>query len=538
MARQHRLMSDDGHHVLVASAILSIALNPMIFRSLGAIERWLQRYPRLWAWLNSGAEERASEANLEVAGELSAGQQESQQALVVGFGPVGRNVDRLLREAGMTTVIIDINMDTVSDLRQQGHRAIFGDASRSAILELAGVKQASHLVLTLPQANHRTTIVSLARSLNPKLKILVRARYLRERSDLEQVGATAAIFEEAEAAVALARLVLADTGAGREEIDRTVRDIRLQLILENVSTLGTQAVRNIMIPWTRVRRLSNAASVDEVRRQLREQHYSRWPVIEAETGAPIGYLLAKDLIGLNSHDAEWANLIRPLGTVPANNDIESTLLHFQRESASMCVVRDREVPVGIVTIEDILEQVVGRIEDEYPRHPKIVLKDVLWTDPSLLNLTSETAESAITEMASRIPVDRLPLQVDIADLAIARERELPTGVGFGVAIPHARCPGLKRPLVVFGRSANGIEFGRPSNARVHLVFLLVTPAEEPEVQVLLLSQLASLAGRPEIRRQLRDAATVTEVVNMIAAAERTSDPVEQRRDVTHVSERI
>jgi mannitol/fructose-specific phosphotransferase system IIA component (Ntr-type) len=72
---------------------------------------------------------------------------------------------------------------------------------------------------------------------------------------------------------------------------------------------------------------------------------------------------------------------------------------------------------------------------------------------------------------------------------------------------------------------------------VHLVFLLVTPAEEPEVQVLLLSQLASLAGRPEIRHQLRDAATVTEVVSIIAAAERTSDPVERRRDVTHASER-
>ena len=63
------------------------------------------------------------------------------------------------------------------------------------------------------------------------------AHYIRERGELEHVGATAAIFEEAEAAVALARLVLADTGAGRESIERSVRDIRTRLILDNVSTL-------------------------------------------------------------------------------------------------------------------------------------------------------------------------------------------------------------------------------------------------------------------------------------------------------------
>ncbi len=65
---------------------------------------------------------------------------------------------------------------------------------------------------------------------------------------MNRSGATAAIFEEAEAAVALARLVLADTGAGRASIETAVRDIRTRLILDNVSTLRTQPVRNIMVP--------------------------------------------------------------------------------------------------------------------------------------------------------------------------------------------------------------------------------------------------------------------------------------------------
>ena len=522
VARKHGLMPEEGHNLLVGAAILSITLNPLLFRAIDPIERWLRRQPRLWRLLNARAERRIDQVNAVVAAQVaqhSAGSR--RRAVVVGFGPVGRTVDRLLRDAGLATVVIDMNMDTVLELEGRGQSAIFGDAAREAILESAGVKHASHLVLTLPQTTNRAAIVSLARNLNPQLKIFVRARYLREREELDQAGATAAIFEEAEAAVALARLVLADTGAGRESIERSVRDIRLRLILDNMATLRTQAVRNIMVPWTRVRRLSNAASLDEVRRQVSEQHFSRWPVTAAATGQPIGYLLAKDLIGLRAGSGDWTELVRPLTAIGPDDDIEATLLHFQREAATMCVVNQRGAPLGLVTIEDILEQVIGRIEDEYPRHDKIELGDLLVTDDALLNLASSTSEQAIAEMAGRIPPDRLPPNADIAELAIARERELSTNVGLGVAIPHARCTQLARPLVVFGRSADGIVFDRNAAERVQLVFLLVTPTEQPNLQVLLLGQVAAIAGDAEKRRRLLTA-PAAEIAAILASTE--ADP--------------
>jgi CPA2 family monovalent cation:H+ antiporter-2 len=524
LARKHGLMTDDGHNVLVGGAILSITLNPLLFRSIDGIERLLRRRPKVWGVLNARAERRAALANAGVAERMAALPAEARLAVVVGYGPVGRTVERLLREAGLTTVVIDLNTDTVADLHRQGKQAVYGDAAREAILEAAGVERATHLVLTLPQAADRSAVVATARMLNPTLKIFVRARYLQERGELEQVGATAAIFEEAEAAVALARLVLADAGAGRESIEATVRDVRTRLILENVSALRGRPVSAVMVPWTRVRRLSAGAPLNDVRRLVREQHFSRWPVV-GDGGQPVGYLLAKDLIGVEA-SADWAALVRPLAAVNPDDDLEAVLQFFQREGATVCLVRDGTLPVGIVTVEDVIEQVVGRLEDEYPRAPRLSLPDLLVTDDALLNLHAGTAEQAITELARAIPPDRLPAGVDAAalvSLAVERERDMSTDLGCGVAIPHARCPGLSTPLVVFGRSADGVVYDPQGGGLVFLVFLLVTPAGQANVQVPLLAQVARVAGDPELRGRLRAAGTPGEVAEVLAAGA-TSPP--------------
>ena len=520
LASKNALMPEEGHNVLVAAAIISITLNPLLFRSLPKIESWLRRQPHLWKALNARAERRMRQANLDAAAQIfEEGSQPDRLAVIVGFGPVGRSVDRLLRDAGLRTVIVDMNMDTIAALNREGQRGIFGDASREAILEQAGVEQATHLVLTLPQASDRLAIISAARNLNAKLRILVRARYLGEREDLEVAGATGAVFEEGEAAVALARLVLSDTGASREVVERTVRELRLRLILENVSNLGAQSVRSVMVPWTRVRRLSNAASFEEIRKQVAEQHYSRWPVVDPLTGRPIGYLLAKDLVSDAVSKADWKMLIRPLRAIPVDADMESTLLRLQKEGGTVCIVEDAGSPVGLITIEDILEQVVGRIEDEYPRHSHVFLRDVLLADHILLDLSGQTPEEVIKELTAVIPAPMLPPNIDVAELAIARERELPTDVGLGVAIPHARCPNLRTPVLVFGRSTTGVIFDVRTSEPVDMVFLLITPLEQPDLQVLLLGQLASIAGSPTVRQQLRDAATSQEILEIIVRSD-------------------
>jgi CPA2 family monovalent cation:H+ antiporter-2 len=504
VARAHHIMPDSGHNMLVAAAIITITLNPLIFRTLLPLEAWLRRRPRLWSLLNGRAEKRALEVNQHTEHQLAAAPQQAQRlAIVVGYGPVGRSVRRLLSEAGLTVVVIDLNMDTVSELTAQGDLAVFGDASNESILEQAGMRRASHLVLTLPQSSARVAVVTAARNLNSDARILVRAHYLREREDLEKVGATAAVFEEAEVAVALARLVLADTGTHRHAMESKIRDLRLQLIRENMTNIQSRRVRGIMVPWTRVHKLPTSASQQEVLREIAEQRFSRWPVTDGASGRVVGYLLAKDLIADASANGDWTRLVRPLRSARPDDDIESTLLQMQSQGATVCIVEDAGAPIGMLTLEDILEQVVGRIEDV--RAGGVVLK-----------LRGTTREEIIAELAAVIPASRLPLGARVAELALAREQELSTDLGVGVAIPHARCPNLAEPLVVLGRSAEGIEFSSQSQKPVRLVLLLVTPLEHPDVQLTLLAQLARLAADESARRGIAAAASAEEIIDIIA----------------------
>ena len=122
-----------------------------------------------------------------------------------------------------------MNMDTVQALTRAGRPAIYGDAYNIEVMH-AAFPRATHLVITLPHSANRNPLIATAKLINPEMKVFVRARYLRERDELVQVGADDVRYEEAEVAVALGRLVLADRGADEETIRRESIRIRQELV--------------------------------------------------------------------------------------------------------------------------------------------------------------------------------------------------------------------------------------------------------------------------------------------------------------------
>jgi CPA2 family monovalent cation:H+ antiporter-2 len=202
------LIPREAMQLLVAVAIVSIALNPVAFRLL----------PRVFARLRE--REHVDLATTAPAGE--------QHAIVVGFGPVGRTLSRVLRDNGITPTIIELNLDTVRELHRERIRAFYGDATQLEVLEEAGVKTARGLVFAA-SGTPADAVIRAARELNPGISVIARSTFLREAAAARAAGADIVITAEAEVALAMAGALLERLGATHEQLDRARDNVRNEI---------------------------------------------------------------------------------------------------------------------------------------------------------------------------------------------------------------------------------------------------------------------------------------------------------------------
>jgi monovalent cation:H+ antiporter-2, CPA2 family len=218
------LIAGKVNSMIVAGAIISIGLNPFIFRRMLALEPLLGRSALLTKWLARRSERLGARAN-----ESAAQQTPDPGAIVVGYGPVGRTVTRLLAEFEINPVIIETNIDAVLELQQRGKQALFGDATRPDILRAAGLDGAAYLVITVPHAETSLRIIQAAREVAPVVRIITRAEYINQAEPFVQAGAAIIRYDEAESATALAEALLQDIDVPGERIHAIVGQIRNEL---------------------------------------------------------------------------------------------------------------------------------------------------------------------------------------------------------------------------------------------------------------------------------------------------------------------
>jgi CPA2 family monovalent cation:H+ antiporter-2 len=159
------------------------------------------------------------------------------RAIVVGYGPVGRTLCRILLRHGVRVCVIELSHATVDRLRRLKRESVFGDASRREVLLAAGLERAQWLIVTLPNLEARVSIIANARAIAPRVRILSRARYIEERSPLEESGADQISYEEAEVAMELARLLLARLEVAPDVLEQEVRDIRSEIAVRTGFTM-------------------------------------------------------------------------------------------------------------------------------------------------------------------------------------------------------------------------------------------------------------------------------------------------------------
>jgi CPA2 family monovalent cation:H+ antiporter-2 len=216
IGRELGILTAVATNALVATAIVSIVLNPSAYRTIPSIERRLRDRPRVWALLNR---EAAVPSDLEAHGR-PATSDPAHRAVVIGYGPTGRTVVRLLRDNGVVPTVVELNMDAVRGLRQDGIDAIYGDATRPETLEAAGAHKAGSMVLGSAGMANSAEVIRIARTLNPGIRVLARAQYLRDVPSLMDAGANSVYSGEGEVALAFIEDILDTLGATPEQIDR------------------------------------------------------------------------------------------------------------------------------------------------------------------------------------------------------------------------------------------------------------------------------------------------------------------------------
>lgn len=187
------MLSEQGCHLVLAGAILSIMINPLMFALL---ERYLIRYDN-----ESDASEPQQEENAPLPPSIS------HHALLVGYGRVGSLIGAKLLQAGVPMVVVEHTRARVDALRDQGINVVLGNAARAETMALARLDTARWLLVTIPNGFEAGEIVALAREQHPDLTIIVRAHYDDEVDYITERGATQVVMGEREIANSMTALL-------------------------------------------------------------------------------------------------------------------------------------------------------------------------------------------------------------------------------------------------------------------------------------------------------------------------------------------
>jgi CPA2 family monovalent cation:H+ antiporter-2 len=214
------LLPADGFQLIVAGALLSITLNPFLFRVIEPAEARLRRSATLQRLTRRRAGDLARLGHASAAGL-------QQHAVIAGYGRVGRLLTPALERRGFRYVVISQGRDEVDALRARGVLAVFGDATNPEVLELAHVERARVLVIAAAESQETRLIVEQARGIKPDLDIVVRTHSDTEAARLRLEGPRVQpVHAERELAVQMARYTLRRFGVSAIEAEAIAQGLR------------------------------------------------------------------------------------------------------------------------------------------------------------------------------------------------------------------------------------------------------------------------------------------------------------------------
>ncbi|WP_447937517.1 YbaL family putative K(+) efflux transporter [Thermomonas fusca] len=188
-----KILPKDGHDLVLAGALITIMLNPLLFMVL---DRWQLRED---ARVLANTPPEPDVVPLDIGG----------HAIVVGYGRVGSQLAQLLKERGVPVVVVEDDADRVVQARASGFPTVRGNVANRRVMQEAAPERANLAIFAMPQALEAGEAIERLKALNPALSVLARAHSEAQVKHLLEHGADAAVLAERELAYSLTEMVMA-----------------------------------------------------------------------------------------------------------------------------------------------------------------------------------------------------------------------------------------------------------------------------------------------------------------------------------------
>ncbi len=192
------IITEEFYQIFLSSSVLTMMLTPFVLNAAPGISGWIASRHLL---------KRVSRVK-RISEKEGFPRKRQEHVIIIGFGLNGRNLARVLKEAEIPYVVLEMNSDTVKEMRKKGEPIYYGDGTSKEILHKMGIEKARLLVVAISDPSSTRRIVAIARHENPDVYIIVRTRYLVELDDLRELGADEVIPEEFETSVEIFSRVL------------------------------------------------------------------------------------------------------------------------------------------------------------------------------------------------------------------------------------------------------------------------------------------------------------------------------------------
>jgi CPA2 family monovalent cation:H+ antiporter-2 len=212
-------LSRDAYDFALTCTVLSIALAPPVASlALPLGRRWRKRFPA-----------RGAARPFDVPRERLI-----DHILVAGYGRSGRAVTGVLRAAGLSVVVIELNHAIFHDLRSDGVPALWGDVTSEEILRAAGLKNARMLILTVPDPDTVKLAAERARRLAPEVPVIARAARVQVIDELKRLGVASAVLPEFEGGMEMARQAMIRSGIDAARAEQTILEVKERYLGEGL----------------------------------------------------------------------------------------------------------------------------------------------------------------------------------------------------------------------------------------------------------------------------------------------------------------